>query len=735
MPKKPAPSPMLTAALAYAKRGYAVFPLQGKMPLKGTRGFKDATTDPTIITRCWTDHPTANVGLATGKVSRLVVLDVDGPEGETALTEFGPIAATLIARTGKGRHLYFTYPNGAAIGRRIGFRPKLDICGDGGYVVAPPSIHPVTKKPYHWVEAQASVAELPTPLVTALRNGARAERTTSKPGAPERWMKGSRNKHLTSLAGTLRRKGESEEVALAACLAANTVNCDPPLAESEVEKIVRGVYQRYPNTEGNAVAELNKQYALVLVGGRAGVLRMEPFEQRREIQALGPDAFRLWLANERLPDWTDAQERLHKGPLLSELWLKHAARRQYEGIVFDPSSNAPPTMLNLWRGFTVVPDSKPHPEHRCARFLRHILDNVAIGDRDTYSWIIGWFAQLFQQPTTKLGTSPAFRGPEGSGKTIIGLTVGYLLGQHWLLVDDPRYVVGQFNGHLASLLLLQADEAFWAADKRAEARLKNLITGYEHLIEFKGKEPFRVRNYIRLLVTSNENWVVPARFGGRRFAVFEVGKHKHFQDHKYFDAIQGELSNGGYEALLAYLLHFNWQATHPERIPPTAALAEQKEYGLTHEVSFLLTHVHDGKLVWDRGTRMREGEPIRLVSGDRDGAGLIVKEHLHSAYLDYMNKRKLAYAVPSHVLSRVINTFLREHECKELERDQGGAELKRDKGRGPKRERHEFPPLRDVRAAFARALGTVPEWAQPESSTESGWWPCVEAGELYEEGM
>lgn len=144
---------LLQAALDYASRGWRVFPLQGKRPFPGTHGFKDATTDTLTIRRWWRQHPDANIGVVTGRISGIVVVDIDGPEGEAALAEFGPLPATPTARTGRGRHLYYSYPPDRTIRRHIRVRPGLDVLGDGGYVVAPPSIHPETGRRYRWTHA------------------------------------------------------------------------------------------------------------------------------------------------------------------------------------------------------------------------------------------------------------------------------------------------------------------------------------------------------------------------------------------------------------------------------------------------------------------------------------------------------------------------------------------------------------------------------------------------------
>src|SRR3954454_18375911 len=124
-------------------------------------------------------------------------------------------------------------------------------------------------------------------------------------------------------------------------------------------------------------------------------------------------------------------------------------------------------------------------------------------------------------------TALVLRGGQGVGKTKVGQVFGSLLGDHYALVAESRYVTGQFNAHMMALILLHADEAFWAGDKTAEGNLKDLVTGDTHFIEFKGIDPIRVRNYVRLFVTGNHDWQIPAGFGERRFAVLDVGEaHK-----------------------------------------------------------------------------------------------------------------------------------------------------------------------------------------------------------------
>ena len=275
------------------------------------------------------------------------------------------------------------------------------------------------------------------------------------------------------------------------------------------------------------VAKVNEHYALVIVGDKSAILKTT----NNGIKFLTLQAFQQWLANQYVYDSENK-----KVPLASH-WMHHPQRRQYEGIVFAPGRDVP-NHYNLWRGFAVV--ARPGD---CSRFLAHLRNNVCSGDEDLYRWVVGWFANIFQHPEQKMGTSLVLRGKMGVGKTKVGEVFGSLLGMHYVTVSDPRYVTGRFNSHLASCLLLHCDEAFWAGDRAAEGKLKDLITGQNHLIEFKGKEPIKVRNYVRLLVTGNPDWLVPAGLEERRFAVLDVGEG-HIQDTAYFAGIAEQMDNG-----------------------------------------------------------------------------------------------------------------------------------------------------------------------------------------------
>ncbi|MCX7960086.1 MAG: bifunctional DNA primase/polymerase [Burkholderiales bacterium] len=240
------------AARACLARGWSVVAVEprGKRPLVAWRALQSRAPAPAEVDAWFFAHPEANLGVVTGAVSNLVVLDVDvrhGGEQSLAALEraHGPLPRTVEARTGGGgRHLYFAHPGGT-VPNRAGLAPGLDLRGDGGMVVAPPSVHASGRR-YRWTNAPGTTALAPLPgwlLRIARREGARAGhplahwRRLAREGVEE----GARNSTIASLAGHLFWHGVDPAVALELLLAWNRLRCRPPLEDDEVARVVDSI--------------------------------------------------------------------------------------------------------------------------------------------------------------------------------------------------------------------------------------------------------------------------------------------------------------------------------------------------------------------------------------------------------------------------------------------------------------------------------------------------------------
>ncbi len=240
LPPRMTRGPLHSAAHDYIRRGWWVFPCKpgAKEPIGG-RGHLDASCDPQQIDAWWTQHPQANVGVAVAP-SGLVVLDVDTADGKPGLTSLkeidGQLPDTLTARTGRGGyHGVFLRPSDMTAARRIGFKPGLDLLGDGYFVAAPSVLS--NGMQYRWERLIA-----PAPLPQVLRDIASAPRHLEKvqvTGAPI--ITGSRNNSLFRLGCALRDTGIGAEALARALDAENKQRFQPPVDDFELGTIVNSV--------------------------------------------------------------------------------------------------------------------------------------------------------------------------------------------------------------------------------------------------------------------------------------------------------------------------------------------------------------------------------------------------------------------------------------------------------------------------------------------------------------
>jgi len=262
------------ARLSVQRMGWRVFPLRprDKRPLT-KHGFKDASNSLGDIDRWWSATPRAGVGLPTGKINGLIVIDLDprnadldelvDGDGEChtrsvydwATEVFhGSIPDTWTVETpGGGLHFYFQHPGDHVVPGIKDWMKGVDVKSDGGYVCAPPSIHPNGGE-YEWAikpDGDTPLAELPEWIIAAMAEAQkkRVEKEIKGNLGDGKVPAGGRNDYLTSVAGTLQRRAVDPEAILAALLAENKAKCEPSLPEDEVMLIVNSVSRYEPDEE------------------------------------------------------------------------------------------------------------------------------------------------------------------------------------------------------------------------------------------------------------------------------------------------------------------------------------------------------------------------------------------------------------------------------------------------------------------------------------------------------
>ena len=204
------------AALAYSEKGFSVIPIRpDKKPFIQWQDFQKRRATVEEIRAWWAKWPMANVGIVTGEISGLLVIDSDNEEAYQKIQELLPDSfITCIAKTPRGYHLYLVYPKGQNIGNATGIMPGVDVRGEGGYIIAPPSVN-AEGKAYSWMQGLSldEVAPAPTPgaLLSALINnnkkyykeGCNADQTA----ADKLFTNGRRDNDLFHIAHLLTKGG------------------------------------------------------------------------------------------------------------------------------------------------------------------------------------------------------------------------------------------------------------------------------------------------------------------------------------------------------------------------------------------------------------------------------------------------------------------------------------------------------------------------------------------------
>ena len=242
------PGILRAAALALAHKGVAVFPcLPGQKEPATPRGCKDASKNPDMVRHWWGLEPRCNVAIATGAASGIFVVDVDGVDAELELRRLeaahGALPTTVDVITARGRHLYFKVPDTPVRNSAGRIAPGIDVRGDGGYVLAPPSIHP-SGRAYAWsVDSANAIVPAPDWLLARIAGHANG---SGEATPPAEWRElvaggvdeGQRDCTVAKLCGHLLRRFVDPFVVLELMQCWNATRCRPPLPEEDVVRIV-----------------------------------------------------------------------------------------------------------------------------------------------------------------------------------------------------------------------------------------------------------------------------------------------------------------------------------------------------------------------------------------------------------------------------------------------------------------------------------------------------------------
>jgi hypothetical protein len=345
-----------------------------------------------------------------------------------------------------------------------------------------------------------------------------------------------------------------------------------------------------PTDDRRAVAWMNVKHFVASENGKIVVITEEtdPVLERRVLERSSFQDLRNRYCNR----WVDVidTEGNPKRVQLGKHWLGASNRRQFDGIVCAPQG-CKANYYNLWQGFSVTP-----AKGDWSLMERHIKENICGKDEDVYWYVRRWLAFAVQHPGDLPEVALVMRGKEGTGKGVFARGFGALFGQHFLHLTQKRHLIGNFNSHLRDAIVVFADEAFLADDdKNAEGVLKAMITEPEHQVEAKFKDVVTCKNNVHLLLASNNDRVIKAGPEARRFCFLDVSD-AHLQDSEYFEAINGQLRNGGLGAMLYDLQREDLSGFDPRQFPNTAGLEDQKVQSMDPAERWWFKKLEQGRL-------------------------------------------------------------------------------------------------------------------------------------------
>lgn len=465
-----------------------------------------------------------------------------------------------------------------------------------------------------------------------------------------------------------------------------------------LEYVARQIERAKEEIEEPWLRVLNDRHAVIHdMGGKCRIIS-ETMDHsvtppRPKISKQSFDDFRNRYMNQRVVVGKDDKGKPITMPV-GKWWLLHSMRREYTTMVFAPNREIEGS-YNLWKGFAceALPGSNHEP------FLNHLLENICSGNEEHYQYLIHWMARGVQQPDTQGEVAVVMRGGKGAGKGTVATTYGSLWGRHWLHVSSAKHLVGQFNVHLRDCCFVFADEAFFAGDKQHAGVLQTIITEPTLMVEPKGVDAEMSPNYLHLMMSSNQDWVVPASADERRYFVLDVSDDRK-QNIQYFREIRSALKNGGRENLLHFLLNLDLSDFEVRDVPQTSGLQTQKVQSMSPEESWWLERLTDGRTVAHSG----EWQPS------------LQKHQLFSDYLRFMEAQRIFRRATPTSLGIFLKKILPDEYPVGVQK---WTDVEKDDGRGGTliaRERvyfYDMPSLDESRAYWESKFGAY-EWPQEE---------------------
>lgn len=677
---------MLEAALAYAALGWRVFPLLPKSKEPATvHGFKDATTDEGQIRRWWAENPERNVGIATGR--GLCVVDVDDKpknpvQGSDMLRdwelEHGDLTPTVTATTGTGGVHYYYDVGRKAVPSCQSDTVFIDLRCEGGYVVAPPSVHP-NGEPYAW---DASPEDMPPAKVSETdksfiqwvydnRKGAGKEGQRERAKVPEGVVHEGegRNRFLYEQGCSARAKGSDDEMIEIWLTELNRAKCSPPLGERELMKVVGSVCSKPVGLSDEAKAakvgrprkfEHNKvarrlidERGACLLDGETPAVRENGGRYRT-----GWGAF-----DAAIIDMHDDCTRQNRNEVKSYIAAKAPARRQsspyliaFKNGVLDVRD----MVLRDWEEGDVIPNVIPHDWNTGARsdLLDRTLERMACGSVEVQMNLLEFLGACMLRSVKLCPFFPVLVGVGSNGKSTYIELIKNVVGDENISGMQPKEIAAHFMGEhiVGKTANLGDDIASGFLDDKDCAVIKSVATGDLMFTDVKGGSGYNFQPYCTMVFSCNQFPRLADTTPGFMRRLFPVEFNATFtRDDPDYDPMIGERLRD--EECLEYACALGVEGIRriiAQNGPTPNDMAESMRSEIAREGNTGLQWLND------------DGVSVTDVLGK-------TKEEVHAAYIDWCDRNGYRRtAMGSAHLSALLGTYFRVSCTKTAHRESLG---------------------------------------------------------------
>lgn len=687
-----------------------------------------------------------NLGMVTGpRQNGPIDIDLDCDEAIRLAPFFLPPTRAVFGRVGKPNSHYLYRVTSSSFDKQAFLDPIdnttiVEMRGDNGHqTVAPGSVHQDTGELIKWVDLAFPEITVvpPEDLTRAVRRLALAVLVTR-----HIWTPGYHNepcKHLSGLFYSLKWT-QDEAISFIQSLMTFTGDDDnsriptvkATYRRGEAGKKVSGsgflrkqlqndvLVDRILEWAGsfsiNLINEYNERFSVIMLGNHFRVARLSN-NPGEAIRFLSKDDF----INSMSYDLTEPDEE-GKRHMKARIWLSSPQRRQYDDAEFFPGGEETVVLtvlgeqvkiLNLWRGWAVP----PNPAGTCDAWLELLREVICGGDKKLNKWMLHWLANILRDPQDKSRTAPVIIGPEGAGKSLMIGYFGLILGKSYVTITNEEHVHGRFNDHLAAVILMHSEEALYGGDKKHAGIIRSLITDELRMHEPKGINTRQIRNFLRLILTSNESHAAPAKPGDRRYTVVDM------QDRKASPAlirrVVHELKNDGPAALHHFLINMSYDPDMARTNVKNDDLVRMKQQNQTPLENWWQDTLMDGFILpnylkWCSNPE-DEDWPAEVST-----VALLASAKIHAA----SNARN--FSVTSSKLTREIakftgrkeNSFYKSRGVYTNPRLDGDMSIPAQARNMNERQScvKDFPDLNYCREAFERYLGQQIDWPEEEDT-------------------